>query len=283
MSQQDSHSPLVSIYMPTKNRLELLKRAVLSVEKQTYPNLELVVCDDGSTDGTKEYLAALKSSKTLKVKVISNNTSNGACYARNQAINVAEGMFITGLDDDDYMLPNRISLLLAAYKPEYSFISSAMIWDYGHKTRVIDKKPGPITLEAQLSYNEATTQILVEKSRVIEVGGFDETFVACQDYDLWTRLIIAYGEAFRIAEPTYIINDTNPAQRMTGNPKSVRGYEQFASKHGHLMNDKNIQNQEFMKIRRLKQRYSLALLMKHRKSGHFTDKLRYWAGQYLKR
>ena len=284
MNQAENSLPLVSVYMPTKNRHALLQKAIDSVYAQTYSNIELIVCDDGSTDETPAYLKTLQTNETIRyIKVLTNSTSKGACNARNKAISVATGQFITGLDDDDTFLPKRLELLTKAYDPRYAFICSAMIWDNGHKQKVIDKKAGIYSLEKQLSYNEATTQILVEKKRVIKVGCFDENFVACQDYDLWTRLIIKFGPFKRIAEPTYTINNTDATQRMTANPKSAKGYEQFHSKHSHLMNKKNIINQEFMKIRRLRKRYPLSKFVPHLFSDYRIAKIRYFLGSNFKK
>jgi len=283
MTQVDKAPPLVTVYMPTKNRLELLKKAVNSVYMQTYPNIELIICNDGSTDNTEQYLKSLHPKGPVSlVSTFSNTESKGACHARNKAIKMASGFFVTGLDDDDQFLPNRICSLVEQYDPNFAFICSAMIWDYGQKQRVIDKKPGIFSLTSQLSYNEATTQILVEKDRIISVNGFDEDFVACQDYDLWTRLIQKYGPFKRIKDPSYIINNTETTQRMTANPSSVKGYEQFYAKHGHLMNWQNKQNQEFMKLRRQQKRYPITCFVMHLLSGHSTAKLRYLISSYLR-
>ncbi|MCG2794063.1 MAG: glycosyltransferase [Weeksellaceae bacterium] len=92
-------NPKVTIYIPTKNRLALLKKAVDSVLRQTYTNWELIVVNDASTDGTKDYLDDLSKSNP-KVKVIHHHESLGACVSRNDAIFSATGTFITGLDDD---------------------------------------------------------------------------------------------------------------------------------------------------------------------------------------
>lgn len=283
MTPVDTKYPVVTVYMPTKNRYSLLKKAVASVYSQNYPNIELIICNDGSTDKTAEFLESLiPQGPVTSVKTLFNSSSKGACNARNQAIKIAKGHFVTGLDDDDQFLPNRVSSLVEQYDPSYAFICSAMIWDYGHKQRIIDKVPGIYSLSAQLSYNEATTQVLVEKERVLSIGAFDETFVACQDYDLWTRLIQKYGPLKRIAEPSYIINNTDTTQRMTSNPKSVKGYEQFYAKHNHLMSWSNKQNQEFMKLRRQRKRYPLLIFFKHLFSGHFTAKAKYFISSHLK-
>ena len=110
----------VTIYVPTKNRVDLLKRAVDSVQAQTYTNWELIVVNDASTDGTYQYLEDIKSSK---IKVIHQPESQGACVARNLAINSATGDFVTGLDDDDYFEPNRLQLFIDGWKAKPENVS----------------------------------------------------------------------------------------------------------------------------------------------------------------
>lgn len=275
MNQTDNQPPLVSVYMPTKDRLALLKLAIASVFSQDYPAIELLIVNDGSTDGTKAFLDELAEAYS-NVIVFHNQQSIGACAARNIAITHAKGEFVTGLDDDDVFTSNRISSLLDIYDDNYAFVCSSMWWDYGNKKRLIDAVEGEITLAQQLSYNEATTQVLVKKDRVLAVDGFDESFVACQDYDLWTRLIIKYGSAYRLNQPSYIINDTATTVRMIGNPKSVKGYEQYYQKYSYLMSDRNKKNQQFMKLRRLRQPMSFSMLLSQLGSGHFQSKLRYF-------
>ncbi len=271
----DLSLPLVSVYIPTKNRQALLATAIDSIIQQTYPNVEILVVDDGSTDNTFEFLTQL-ASKHDNIVIFRNEASKGACAARNIAIKQANGEFVTGLDDDDVFLANRIESLLSAYDDNYAFVCSSMYWDYGKKKRIIDAREGQITLAQQLSYNEATSQVLVKKERVLSIGGFDEQFVACQDYDLWTRLLIKYGNAYRIAMPSYIVNDTGSSERMIGNTSSVKGYLQYFDKHQHLMSKINIRNQKFMRIRRCREVLSIRELFKQIGSGHFYSKLRYF-------
>jgi len=84
----------------------MLRRAIQSVLKQTYTNVEIIVSDDGSTDETpkvmRDYCQKYKGIKYLRSK-----KSNGACHARNKAILASTGEFVTGLDDDDEFLPNE--------------------------------------------------------------------------------------------------------------------------------------------------------------------------------
>jgi len=270
-----SNSPLVSVYMPTKNRCQLLKRAISSIQAQSYPTIEIIIVDDGSTDDTQDYLRALQEDND-NVTVLRNEQSAGACASRNRAIAIAKGEFITGLDDDDEFLPDRIQSLYDAYQDKYAFVCSAMWWDYGKRKRLIDAKEQVITISQQLDYNEATTQIFTKTERMRALAGFDEAFVACQDYDFWTRLIVQYGSAFRIAKPSYVINDTGSSERMIGNPKSVKGYQQYFEKHGHLMSERNKLNQTFMVIRRKRERLTIGQLFRQLKAGHLISKGRYF-------
>lgn len=121
----------IGIYLPTKNRVELLKRAVDSVLAQTYSNFKLLIIDDGSTDTTPEYL---KSITDPRVSYIRNEQSERACNARNRAIKELDTELVTGLDDDDVFLPERLERLIAVYDPHYAFVCSGYYWDYGaHK------------------------------------------------------------------------------------------------------------------------------------------------------
>ena len=108
---------LVTVFTPTKNRLSMLKRAVTSVNEQSYKNIELVIVNDGSDDGTYEYLESIKSPS---IKVLHNINSMGGCYSRNLAIKNANGYYITGLDDDDYFLQNRVLDLVSGLSSDRS-------------------------------------------------------------------------------------------------------------------------------------------------------------------
>ena len=107
----------VGIYIPSKNRLELLKKAIDSVLSQSYQNFKICVVDDGSTDGTFEYLRNLNHPK---ITFIRNDESIGACASRNKAIAHLETDLVTGLDDDDVFLPSRLEDLLKVYDDKLS-------------------------------------------------------------------------------------------------------------------------------------------------------------------
>ncbi|HAY4006682.1 TPA: glycosyltransferase family 2 protein, partial [Escherichia coli] len=98
---------LVSVYIPTHNRVDMLERAIMSVLKQSYPNIEIIVSDDGSQDNTKKIVTSYMQQYS-NIKYVFSSEAKGACHARNLAIAKASGTYITGLDDDDEFTQDRI-------------------------------------------------------------------------------------------------------------------------------------------------------------------------------
>lgn len=238
--------PLVSVWVPTYNRLELLKRAVKSLQNQTYPNIEIFIVDNGSTDGTQEYLKELSQTYTnIKHHLFDKN--EGACKARNYAIKNSNGLFATGLDDDDEFLPTRIEELVAGFDEQYAFVCSGYNWDYGNVRKQLQNTDLIIDLNTQLNFNHASNQVLTYRERLIDVGMFDESIVSSQDWELWTRMIIQYGPAKRIAKASYVIHTAHDKPRITDslNKRSV-GFKQYFERYGHLMSKSNKRCYGFM-------------------------------------
>src|SRR5581483_7287295 len=103
--------PDVSIILPTYNRVDTIPRAVESVRRQTFTDWELIVIDDGSTDGTAERINNLDP----RIRIL--RQENQGCYvARNRGIAEAKGRFIAFLDSDDEWLPHFLEIAMAFFK-----------------------------------------------------------------------------------------------------------------------------------------------------------------------
>ena len=98
----------VSVIMPVYNVENYVERSIKSVINQTYKNIECIVVDDASTDGTKEYLNNYILESKIKYLYINQRESKGGNHARNIGIQVANGKYVAFLDDDDEWLPHKI-------------------------------------------------------------------------------------------------------------------------------------------------------------------------------
>lgn len=266
--------------MPTRNRCELLKRAVNSALNQSWQDFEFIIVNDGSTDGTADYLAEI-SANDPRVKVLHNEESQGACAARNRAIDLAQGEYITGLDDDDEMVPDHLLLLMDAFTPDYAFTCSGFYWDTGRSRKTVNARQKVITLSEQLDYNEAGNQVLTLTVRLREVGGFDPDMKACQDYDLWARLMVRYGKAFRVPAATLIIYRDNSVKRISDNDNWLIGQQQFITKHSAILSERNLRNQQFKATMVRLDKLTFMAMIKGFRDGLIKQRIKYFIRSHL--
>jgi glycosyltransferase involved in cell wall biosynthesis len=227
-------SPIVSVFVPTRNRATLLERALTSIEKQGRNDVEIIVVDDASTDHTPQLLAQWEEQRRLRW--FRNQIPMGACAARNIAINAARGHYVTGLDDDDEMLPGRISTLLDALRPGDAFAcASDLIVSPGHMSwRIVPRR---IDRRAILSRNVVGNQVLAERGKLLACGGFDESLPAAQDYDLWIRMVLAHGPARGIRRVLQRIHAHATGVRISSSPSRRHGYWMVYRKHRSRMDE----------------------------------------------
>lgn len=117
-----SDAPQLSVILPTRNRLHLLPRAVASVFDQDCGDLELLVVDDASSDGTDRWL---RESRDPRLLVLRRERSEGPSAARNEALRRARGRYVVFLDDDDELLPGMLESVRQTFEsspPEVGFL-----------------------------------------------------------------------------------------------------------------------------------------------------------------
>ncbi len=269
----------VGIYMPTHNRVELLKKAIESVQTQSYQNFKLVVVNDGSIDGTQIFLESLTDPR---ISFIEHKKPMGACHSRNAAIASLDTELVTGLDDDDVFLPDRLADLLSVYNEKYSFVCSGYFWDYGAYKKALFTKDREISLSDAFDLNQCSNQILVNRQRVLNIAGFDENIPALQDHDLWVRLINKFGSAFRLGKPSYIVNDDRSFERISSVKNKLDAIALFEQKHGGLMSKRNQENFMFYKIKISGSSFSFLDFVKSVRYGLFGLKSRLYFSTYFK-
>lgn len=195
----------VSVILPTYNRAKTIGNAIESVLTQTVPIYELIIADDGSTDGTEELV---KSYPDSRIRYVRAEENQGAAAARNLGLkNVsADADFIAFEDSDDCWRPEKIEHQLEAFErfPESGFcyhkiaytMSDGRVEIVPDESITPEKKSGEIY--AQLLYNNLVgcPTLLAKKSVMDAVGFFDESLKAWEDYDLALRLAKKYKALF---------------------------------------------------------------------------------------
>jgi glycosyltransferase involved in cell wall biosynthesis len=194
----------VSVVIPTYNRAKLLAEALASVKAQTRPPLEIIVVDDGSTDGTRALLEAMGE----KVRPIFQ-ANHGAAAARNRGIEAARGDWIAFLDSDDLWEPRKLEAQARALAADptcrLAIVDSRAVDLEG---RPIPRRPrslhaGTVTAALFRSTFVHTPAVLVEAALLRALGGFDPTLRVAEDYDLWLRASLHTPFAL-VSEPLFI-------------------------------------------------------------------------------
>lgn len=192
MSGVEQPRQLISIIIPTFNREAYLREAVQSVLVQTYDRWELLVVDDGSTDGTRAYLDTLTDQR---IRFVSRRHCGNAAKVRNVAIGTVFGSHIAFLDSDDLWEPEKLAFQIADLNAH-----PACRWGYTGFVYV-DQRGQEIELPSQPAthgwiFEEVlrrrvpipATSAVVQRQLFETVGGFDESLRVGEDLDLWIKL-----------------------------------------------------------------------------------------------
>jgi len=198
--RKDNITPKVSVIIPTYNRAHYLKSAVESVLSQEYSDLELIVVDDGSTDGTKALLEGYGDRL-----IYSRQERKERSAARNKGVSLAKGEYVAFLDSDDVWFSDKL-------KRQVPILDDAprnVVLVHGHKQTVDDglkplsvREDKPLrsgssgarkreTYEVYLrSHRIFTSTILIRRSELLEAGGYDTAINGREDLDLYLRLLL---------------------------------------------------------------------------------------------
>ena len=180
----------VTVIVPTHNRQQLLPRTINSILSQRAVSIELVVVDDGSTDGTGPWLdrAAAQDSR---INVVHHAQPHFISGARNAGIAQASGRWLAFCDDDDLWAPDKLALQLGAMRASSVRWSCTGIVDVDERLQIIGHRQATDgeVLSRLLEANEITTSsVIAELDLVREVGGFDPSLRGSEDWDMWIRL-----------------------------------------------------------------------------------------------
>ncbi|MGE3277340.1 MAG: glycosyltransferase family A protein [Vicinamibacterales bacterium] len=212
----------VSVVVPTRDAAPLLAETLASVFAQTLQPIEVLVVDDGSTDGTRALLDPLEAAGRLRVI---RQAPSGAAAARNTGLRHASGAFIALLDHDDLWPADKLAwqVELLRSRPEvvlaYGFMES-FGQERSYAWPPADVAPEGDVRQAFLRKNwiRSPGQTLIRASALEAAGGFDETIVGADDWDLYLRLAaigpFAYAHRKALAYRTHGGNQSRRAWTM---------------------------------------------------------------------
>jgi teichuronic acid biosynthesis glycosyltransferase TuaG len=210
--------PKVSVIIPTYNRADLLCRAIKSVLSQSYPVHEIVVCDDGSSDDSKEKVLALNSTT---VKWFDCGKNGRPAVPRNVGIAESTGDWLAFLDDDDEWLPNKIQeqLNLANIHHAKALCSNAKIRKNGNiQSQEYASHQKELFTFSDLIYSNyiMCSSAMIHRSLLSTIVGFPEhrDLKAIEDYALWIR-VSTQCDFYFVKTPLVIYNDA-PSNTIRG-------------------------------------------------------------------
>jgi len=251
--------------MPTWNRQQLAIRAIKSVLRQDFDNWEMFIVDDCSSsyEQLQQFVEELDDKR---VHYTRNDFNSGACAVRNQAIRQASGEFITGIDDDDEWTPDRLSVFLAH---KHQLVTHAFLYanDYVCEGQVYSQPTSlplypksPFSLKLFYKRNIIGNQVFTSAERFKHCL-FDTHLAAAQDYDIFLRMVVEFGQPWKVEEATQILHINHGEMQITKSPKKFAGYFHFYRKHKDKFDRASKKYQLFTLYQIRNKRMSLRTLM----------------------
>jgi glycosyltransferase involved in cell wall biosynthesis len=209
-------APLVTVIIPTYNRRTWIGECLQSVKAQTYEHIETLVIDDGSTDGTVEWLRSEPQYQFAQVHVQAKN--GGASVARNDGIRLARGEFIVFIDSDDALAPRHIETAVRVFQehenvglfccdstmigPDSKVLEGGRTWhELQSEQKHYPVKTGLRTLADIFQFSNCFPGFTLPREVFNRVGDFDQSLFPMDDYDLSLRVAGAGYRVFYCHEP----------------------------------------------------------------------------------
>lgn len=231
---------LVSVVIPTYNRSNVLSRAIESVLNQSYSNFELIIVDDGSTDGTKELVSQYSDSR---IRFVEFGSNKGANAARNEGIRKSNGKYISFLDSDDEFtsdhLENAVSCLKQSPRSVKGVYTSQKKYiDGSFHSSSVAKKVLNSPKQIIRSYSANGFSSFTFLSGVFDkVGLLDEELVAYQDMEFLIRFL-QYHELYPISN--FLVKyDIHDGQISSDPDRRLSALDQLITKHKKTIKESN--------------------------------------------
>ena len=205
-------SPTVSVVMPTLNNGAHIKRAVGSILEQRFSDFELLIIDDGSSDGTVSQISEFTDER---IRLVQRTDETGVVSARNEGLRRSSGRYVAVHDGDDWSHPDRLRTQVAYLEknPEVVAVGTGayLVDETGtiQARRRVRESPSRTDNETHTEFVHGS--VMMRRDVLKRIGRYDEWFALAEDYDLWLRL--ANECAVRnIDEPLYYFRQHDESQ-----------------------------------------------------------------------
>jgi glycosyltransferase involved in cell wall biosynthesis len=188
--------PNVTVLMPVYNAERYLRAAIDSILTQTYSDFEFLILNDMSTDASRSIITSYRDAR---IRLIDNEQNLGLTRTLNKGLRVCAGNYVARHDADDIACPNRLALQIAFLEEhrDVGLLGTQAWWidqNGRYKGVVLEKAEEHDSLRWDLLFDNGFihTTVMFRKDIILEkLGGYDESFLFCQDYELWSRVALA--------------------------------------------------------------------------------------------
>ena len=202
----DADSPLVSVVIPSYNHGEFLAEAISSVANQSYPNWEILIVDNNSTDSTDDVLSKFADPRINVIKVVNNGS---IAFSRNMGVSSSKGEWIAFLDADDCWDSDKLLICSKYFKPEVTMIhhkmerfETAKFKQSGHSSQSVRIKKTQFVKLLVQGNSITNSSVVIRHSDLLKIGKFDESseMIAVEDYNMWLRITRIFPGVISLSE-----------------------------------------------------------------------------------
>jgi len=188
------NKPFISVIIPTFNRLDLLKKTVDSVREQTFRDFEIIVVNDGSSDGTGKWLEYQQDVTHL------DQVNSGIAASRNNGAAIATGQWLAFLDHDDLWAPDKLQIQAEFVRenPRFALVAARHV-RLGRKHRARRRCKwvmGDLFVKAFSESFIHTSSVLIRRDVFDKIGGFPTQYRFADEFDVWLKIAAAYPIAY---------------------------------------------------------------------------------------
>lgn len=209
----------ISVIMATYNCEKTVDKAIQSILAQTYTDWVMIICDDGSSDGTLEILNRYKREYPEKFCIIENDRNRKLPYSLNHCLKYVKTDYVARMDGDDWSMPERFEKQIAYLKahPEVDLVGTGIVVSDGEKrlTSIVQpRQPKPEDMLVSNCFSHATIMTYKRVYDALDGYSLDPMVERCEDLDLWSRFFAQGFIGHNIDDELYVIlEDENAVHR----------------------------------------------------------------------